>query len=61
LSLLEPALEDSHFELRRKKENTLHYKPLKQLFRIIRTIVKTEEADGLFCSQASLAKEVTPD
>jgi len=44
-----------------KKENTLHYKPLKQLFRIIRTIVKTEEADGLFCSQASLAKEVTPD
>ncbi|MBW4758821.1 hypothetical protein KZO48_02355 [Prevotella denticola] len=44
-----------------EKENTLHYKPLKQLFSIIRTIVKTEEADGLFCSQASLAKEVTPD
>ncbi|QUB90922.1 hypothetical protein [Prevotella denticola] len=43
------------------KENTLHYEPLKQLFRIVMTIVKTEGADELFCSQASLAKEVTPD
>lgn len=43
------------------KENTLHYEPLKQQFHIFRTIVKTEGADGLFCSQASLAKEVTPD